>query len=331
MNRYGRWIDAAFAQQRIMEWYKTRLGVRYLVSFFEDMNRKHKPEARRDVRMLAGIQGQTILEAEPIYVSDEMTELIDVARQTLEPEPVLASDPFVSCGFALFARPLTINDQPVTENSPMASPSGLVPIRAISWMPVHSEDMSLGTFWISFYVHIDDEIELHPNDHRWTGDHAHEAEYVRRFCPLQLVHQWQWQWGAYGWREEDNLDVSDGESPGENAARAKQQTALVQTFWRLGQQIVPTKEPAPRQVRRERERREFKHRSDVNVMVLRKAAGHPREDHSGRHIGVRHPVRGHWTKRHTREGTRQVWIWPYIRGDESLPFRVPKRAWDFRR
>src|SRR4051794_16808804 len=187
--RYGRWQDAMISQTRIAEWYHTQDGERYLHGFMEDMNSKHRNAAQLDPKLLAAIQFHTIMNAEPTYVSYNAVELIDNARQTFEPEAVMPSDPFVPSGFALLAKPLMIWDAPVTETSPWRSPSGLIPIRAVGWMSIHSEDLEQGTFWISFYTLVDDELEIYGpdgKDSRYTEDRGF-YEYMRRYCPLSLV------------------------------------------------------------------------------------------------------------------------------------------------
>src|SRR4051812_48119611 len=95
---YSRWEDAMVEQTRLLEAYQTSLGLRYLESVFTDMNYKHKPNERLDPRALIGLQIKTVKDAEPVYVSMDATEIIDHARDSFEPEPVLPSDPFVPNG-----------------------------------------------------------------------------------------------------------------------------------------------------------------------------------------------------------------------------------------
>src|SRR4051812_11908388 len=106
---YSRWQDAMVAQARIHEWYSTTEGMKFLDAFFDDMNSKHTAGAQLPVPLLSTIQRRIIQESEPIYVSYDACSIIDEARETFQPEPVLPSDPFVSSGFALFAKPLMVN------------------------------------------------------------------------------------------------------------------------------------------------------------------------------------------------------------------------------
>src|SRR4051794_8777856 len=154
---YARWEDAMLAQHRIVDWYSTTRGQRYLHGFFEHKNNEHRPEHRRRVEALAGIQRHMVSQAEPIYVGDDVCEVIDHARRSFEPEPVLPSDPFTPNGFLLLPRPIVLKDAPVTERSPMCSPTGEIPVRAIAWSTMVSEDSTVGCFWIAYFVDIRDE------------------------------------------------------------------------------------------------------------------------------------------------------------------------------
>lgn len=323
------------AQSRIAGWYETRDGLAYLREFFQDMNRKHRPEGRRDSRLLAGLQVQMIRQAEPIYVSADVTEIIDHARQTFEPEPVRPNDPWVKDGFALLPRPILLPDGPQTIENPWRSALGEIPIRAIGWTCSHSEDYSIGAHWISYYVDINDEIEQEAEDPDVAEHYRREREeiremYVRRsWPPLQLVHQFQWSWGSNPWTDGE-LDVLPGDDEHESRMRGKAQSQLVQTLWRIGSQMVPAKERPPRPMRRERRRRGFA--EDVTVIRLRRSGNYRRPDNeTDRRLTVRHLVRGYWARRHFRDGTRQVWVRPHIRGDESLPLVLTTRAWEFTR
>lgn len=334
-NRYGRWEDAMIAQSRIASWYDTRDGLRYLAAFFADMNRKHQQEARRDPRLLASIQVTTLREAEPVYVSADVTEIVDHARHSFEPEPVRPTDPFVPTGFALFPRPLILMDGPRTDANPHRSPTGEIPIRALAWHSMHSEDYSLGTFWISYYADFEDELELGITREEDAADGWISTQEIidaarQRSQPLlSLVHQWQWNWHSAPWTEPENLDVLPEDGLDETMQRAKAQTQLVQSFWRIASQIVPGKERPPRAMRRERLRRGMT--EDVTVIRLRRTGAPRPEGESDRRLTRRHLVRGYWARRHFRDGTRQVWVRPHIRGDESLPLVLTTRAWEFTR
>jgi hypothetical protein len=329
---YSRWEDAMIAQLRILEFYQSYTGRRYLASFFEDMNARHRPEVQREVDLLAAIQYTTVKDAEPVWASNDMAELVDHARWSFDLEELKPSDPWCMSGFILFPKPLTIFDMPVTERNPGRAPSGEIPVRAVAWYPVHTEDFSSGAYWISFYVHIDDEEDQNIGRNQ-PLDEATRRE-LRRIAPLSLIHQWQWTWGTNpsGWDKAENYDVQPGDSAEDMMQRARQQAQLIQTIWRIGSQFVPVKFLAQRQMRRQAERKGMKHK-EVTIITLRRGkpvrSGEPYE--SGRRLTVRHWVRGYWAKRHFREGTRQVWVRGHIKGREDLPWQSTTRAWEWRR
>lgn len=330
---YSRWQDAMISQTRIAEWYQTEMGIRYLQGFMDDMNAKHQLPERLDPKMLAAIQYRTILDAEPVYVSYDAVELIDNARQTFEPEAVLPSDPFVPGGFCLLAKPLMISDAPVTATSPWRSPSGWIPIRAVAWMAIHSEDLEQGAFWISFYTLVDDEMEIYGpegKDSRYGNDPQH-YEYVKRFCPLSLVHQWQWTWHRNPALMAKNLDIATDDDPEAAPIRARQQTQLIQTLWRIGSQFTLARQMPERQIRRDSKRKQLKHYEEINVVVLRKTSSATEHEPTGRHLTVQFPVNGYWAIRHTVDGPRQVWVKSHMKGPEDAPLVIKKRAWEFKR
>lgn len=337
-NRYARWEDAMITQGRILSWYGSRDGLRYLSDFFTDMNLKHRPEGRRDPRLLAAIQVNTLREAEPIYVSPEALDLIDHARHTFHPEPVRPSDPFCPSGFALLPRPILIDDAPPTEANPMRSPNGLIPVRAIAWGTTHSEDYQIGAFWISYYSDFEDELEM-GIDERAPGDELTTSELIdsakaRSWPMLSLVHQWQWSWHSNPWVNPDELDVLPGDDLQETMARAKAQTQLIQCFWRIAGQFLPSSEraSAPRNMRREAARRGLVHSSEVNIVRLRRRrVNHEQLGEGERASTVRHLVHGYWGTRHYRDGARQVWVDDYVRGDENKEFVLKDRVWEFTR
>lgn len=324
MAAYSRWEDAMIAQARIVEWYRSRDGMGYLQAFVTSMNGKHRPEARMEAKTLAAIHVKMMLEAEPIWMSGDATEIVDHARHSFEPEEVLPTDPFATCGFVLFPRAMIVDDAPLTEANPLRAQNGEIPVRAVAWMPMHSEDLSIGCFWICYFVHVEDESQ---DNRKWSDS---DRDYMRRFAPLSLVHQWQWSWGTNPWTDPEQLDIQEGESIEETVVRARQQAQLIQTLWRIGSQFIPVKERASRQLRRDARRKGMKH-DEVTVITLRRGKTYEEREPTGRELTVRHLVRGYWARRHTREGIRQVWVRPHVRGDDSLPFRATTRAWEFRR
>lgn len=324
--RYSRWQDAMVAQSRLLDWSRTPRGLRYLEGFFEDMTRRR--ELSVDVLTLARIQLYS-LQGEPTYVSHDACELVEHAAKTFEPEAVLPTDPWVPDGFALLAKPLYVLDRPWTEESPGRSATGKIPVRAIAWASIHNEDASVGCFWISYYVDIDDEIAHAAEngvEHRWQG----VEDLARREMPLSLGHQWQWMWGRDLNDPEHLPEIGEEETEDMVRAQLHAQVVLVQTLWRIGSQIVPAKERAPRGIWRDAARKGLDRR-DVTVVRLRKAREDVEHDPTGRQYHVQFLVRGYWARRHTRDGVRQTWVRGHLKGPEDAPLKLTERAWEFTR
>lgn len=354
-RKYGRWEDAMVAQTQLLEWSESHDGLRYLRGFFESMNTKHHPSSRSDPGLLTAIQLEAVRTAEPVYVSHDVATLIDVARKTFEPEVLLPGDAFAPRGFMVFPRPILLDDMPPTPTNPLrATPQpelghGFIPVRAVSWLPLHNEDLSLGSFWISYYVHVQDEFDLADE---WgipsrfemtdagvplTGAAREERRaHARQMMPLSLVHMWQWSWGE-GWGEwdsEERYDVMPDDSYEQMRERAKQQLSLVQVAWRLAAQLVRTQERPVRQLWRDANRKGNRHK-DVTVITLRRSRdGYLPPDGDGEGVlTYQFVVRGHWRNQWypSLKDHRQVWIAPYVKGPEGTELRVTERAWEFTR
>lgn len=324
MGIYQRYEDALIAKLRIHEWYGTHQGQNYLRGFFNSMNSKHVVDERLDVGGLIYLQKQMIERAEPIYVGMEVAEMIDHARWSWQPEELMPGDPFVPSGFAILPKPIYIEDAPDREGKIYQYKEG-IPIRAISWLPMHTEDLSAGCVWISYYVHIDDDP---PG--AWSEEEIAE---IRRISPLMIGHQWQWTWGRNP--VEGAALTYENETEEAGRLRALQQAALIQTFWRIGQQTVPVKERAPRGLWRDSKRKGVEHR-DIKILLLRRGRDNHEHEPTGRQMRVRSITSGHWRNqpyggKNEEKYYRQIWINPYVRGPENAPLILPERGIEFKR
>lgn len=337
-ERYSRYQDAMVVQARTLEWMTGRTGLNYLAGFFEDMGSHHKPEHRRAVDMLAAIQINSLRIGDPVYASSEACQMVAHAVPSFQPEKSLPGDPFTPNGFALLGSPLMIEDAKWTPSCPGRSVTGQLPIRALSWCSIHSEDYARGCFWISFYVDWRDELEMAaqfdgplPHYDAWYAYTA--AVRDAKYPPLNLAHQFQWSWGQAPW-EEGTLEIQPRRDDTHDAIvrRSRSQSSVIQAFWRIASQFKPAKERAPRGIWRDSNRKGVKGR-DVTVIQLRRSREYKDVEPAGRALTVRFPVRGFWRNQwypSIREH-RQIWIHPYIKGPEDAPFVMKDRAWEFTR
>ena len=233
-RHYGRWEDAMIEQLRLHEFISSHGGREYMKGFEAGMNEKHPVSKQVPDGLLHAIQEETLHAAEPVYVGADVCELIDAARGSFQIESVLPSDPFVPAGFCLLATPIMLHDVPGTNEE-------MVPVRAISWMSIHSEDLSVGSFWISFYARMDEVPNPRANElaKDWVGH------------PIFIAHMFQWQWGERPLGERLDIIAIPGEDPDAAHARATEQGQLVQNAVAAGPavragQATRSTGPAPR-------------------------------------------------------------------------------------
>lgn len=310
---YGRWEDAMLSQARLLEFTRSYNGRRVLADQEQAMNDKHEPDARIPPGFLVQMQLLTLSEGEPCWIAPEVADLINHARDTWKPEKVLGSDAFVPSGFCLLSNPLILHNEQDTEQ----------PMRAIAWTSIIGDDATTGCFWISLYGHIDDDPTPMADEVR---------DWWRRNCPLALSHYYQWSWGTLP-SEEGTIDnhramASDyDEDPAEVIRRAREQESTIQVLWRLSQQFVPVAHKAPRGIRRDLKRRLGLDQQSINVVKLRRERSVGDSEETDRHYNVSFLVHGYWATRHTKDGPRQVWVRPHVKGQG--PFKETTRAWEF--
>lgn len=320
------------AQTKLLDFSESHVGRRFLGGFQDSLNRQHHEPARMPDGFVHALQVRTLREADPVYIAPHIMDMVDDAQDTFEPEVLLPSDPFTPIGFCLLPRPLQLEEGPETRDR-----TGLTQahFRAISWMPIHSEDLETGCFWVSLYTHIDDDP-----DEAWQGygDVRDESvDDIRRFwhthSPLGLSHTFQWTWGKKPWEDaptEALIKPEVGEAEEDIRRRAREQSRMIQAFWRICQQAIPAKHRAPRGIWKDANRKGIQHK-DVTVITLRRAID-PREyEPTGRQQRVQCLVRGYWRKQHTRDGLRQVWVRPHLRGPEDGPYQETTRVFEVTR
>lgn len=315
---HGRFEDALYQQTQQLRFLESPEGQRYMNGFQDDWAGKRKlgwPPG-----FLWKITYDTLRDGDPIYVSPDVTEIIDEAMRTFEPEPILKSDPFVPCGFAYFPRSIVRPDRRGKENG----------VRAVAWqtvtdnaVPVAPDDDRAKGLWISLFSHETDA----------NGDELLDYRLVHPLFELQYLHGTFMPFEEDGWLLEKGIDLKTDDTldPEVVEATARNQWVLPQVLWRIGQQIVPVQERAQRQFRRDA-RRHGLERDEVAVLRLRRSNirydGEPEGEGNWSH---RWMVRGHWRnawypslKQH-----RQVWIAPHVKGPDDKPLILKDRAVEF--
>lgn len=311
MSRYE---DALFQQQQQLRFLRSEMGKQYMLSFQRDF------EERRSLTNYGGspnyfhtITMMALENAEPIYVAPDVTEIIDEARKSFEPEPIMPSDPITQAGFAYFPRSIEIIDRKGATNF----------IRAMLWVPVLSANRNQVALWYATFSHEDDPLVFH---REWGNEMPHMPKWRRDISPLaelQLLHGTSLPLSVEFNSEDfhqDGVTYPDA---------AKEMWALPQTVWRIAQQLVPAREPVGRSWRRDAARHGLQ-RDDVTVIRLRKTKS--KTDHETEvEWSNQWIVRGHWRNQWyaSIKTHRQIWINPFVKGPDDKPLKITKRVWEF--
>jgi len=314
-------VKAPEAQLELHRWLTSEQGVRWSREWIALETRK-EPIKGHMYGMLHEATKQSLLTADPIWVSGEMCEIVSMARESFQPESIEMSDFIVPTGFVYFEQPQVIADR-----------HGLdMPIGAFHWTPTAFQDkhnpekdpeetrwgMALAMYSSMRVPHGDQDQALIASL-KTLGDPA-----------LVPLHYTVVEFGE---------ELGEGQLYDEDGSytAADQWWKLIQSTLRLMQQRVATQESmrTPRPTRRRMERGGFTDPADVLVIRLRRATvkhgeetGEPR-----RHFSHRFPRAGHWRNQwYPSLGKhRQIYIDPTIVGDESLPLVIKKRYWKWDR
>jgi hypothetical protein len=245
---------------------------------------------------LADFETERLYKAEPIYVAEEMQDLLDQAIPGFEPEPLLPSDLVTPNGFVIFPRPFYVDD---------------IRWRKISWRAALWSSYTLyfpGTeptpgILISMYSLYDD-----PDDAKYPPEAKNFFIHTR----LSLLHLAPWTFGT--------------EIPADD--RVRQPLRQLQCFFRLTMQHITThdKFPLSRPTKRRAKRYKMK---EKNVTVIRLRRPKSKAEHEGEPMQHDHRwvVRGHWRNQWfpSLDIHRQIYIHEYIKGPEDKPLRITER------
>lgn len=117
------WEQAYDAQMGLWRWYRTKRSHEWLVGLYRDGMRSVPEENQSAMAGLYDAELGRLIDCDPIFVSADMAELVDVARHDFQPEPLIESDLPTPRGFIYFAKPLPIFDKLGYE----------ITVRAVAW------------------------------------------------------------------------------------------------------------------------------------------------------------------------------------------------------
>jgi len=321
-----RWSDAAFEQERLLGTIKHNPLFRdYIMSFQEAAYEGLFPEG-----MMLRLHEYMLQEADPMYVSAEVADMWGYARDSFKPEVLYPWDLPANISFALLPSPQNIVD----------GEGNTISFRAISWIPASiqenvewSEETPPDGVWYTLWSHINDGDDFNRDDESRQERESWEAlgQWAILFSGLLPFGQPEdYEMAAFqeSWVDDDKIDTLD------NAIKIRRLTwLLLQSFWRLSRQIVPTKAPLPRQLRRDR-RRHYRS-EEVTVITLPRQRHPDHPDHEPGEVEWKWQwvVRGHWRNQWypSIKQHRQIWVMPYMKGPEDAPIKPVKRAFEFTR
>jgi hypothetical protein len=319
------WEEIVDLQDETLRWYMSGPGQRYAAMFGQSMvaNLMNDPavikeaetagwdpnEAVNDthwLRGLAELEAKKLMMAEPIYVNQEVKQLIEAAAPTFEPEVLRVEDVFPTLyGFMVFPEAFIVSD----------GRGKKIAFRALCWGPIDKEHNQLpqtmrgispqdaGGIFLTVYSHKDDfPLEDYPITEGDLGG--------TRVPSLTLSHVSPWHFD-----QKLPIDV--------NLSGLSEVLKIAQVAWRLARQTITT--PVERQLPKHFRKRAVRSglSSDVTLIRLRHLA--PRANGEPGEVEWQHRwiVRGHWHTYHYKDGTtRQLYLAPYVKGPDDKPLKV---------
>jgi hypothetical protein len=321
------WRDAFDAQMGLWRWLRGP-GHATMQLRIVDYARGLDPGPAALVRHLFAAEESKLEGADPIFVSAEMCDLIEYASDPgladpFQPEPLYVTDLPTPHGFLLYEKPFDVLDRWDTP----------IEIAGFSWAPLLGREP--GEKWPPKHMLEDEMGEWLSNVHAEKRTHgvaltiyvATDPDiYEGRDLPpppVEITHVTPWY---FGMSFEGNEVDTEGKPTG-----AEWWWRILQVTFRLMQQQISVqhRQQPLRPVRRQAKRYGFVER-DMLVVRLRRERSKPTEDeHGPANYTYRFIVSGHWRNQWYPASSehRQIWISPYVKGDESLPLVLkPRRA-----
>jgi hypothetical protein len=356
-QRQATWHEAYDAQMGLWRWVRSDAGLYYLRRGLEMMEREVPAGTAEMLRKLYAAEERKLLDAEPIFVSAEMCEVVDAAKAGFEPEVLLPTDLMTAHGFLYFEKPFVVKDR---FDAPFK-------LKAISWSPLLGnprgrrdeldkaldERQTLIDYLAGRdYVQMWDEIEVEGSTVKMIPESANpdglaitiyqevpdnqrevwarsKAGKLGRLPKLVGGHYTPWWFGmSFEGNEVDSLG---------NPTGAEWWWKIAQTTFRLMQQRLSTRSrytPA-RAARREAKRYGFPDETEVLVVRLRREKSETSGPPTGEaHYSHRFIVHGFWRNQWypSAKMHRQIYISDFVKGPEDAPLVVrPRRAYTWSR
>lgn len=333
------WHDAYDAQMTLWRFLRSQVGMFWMEREYRRAAEGLNENTRRMLGDLWAGEPGRLLSADPFYVTADMCEVVEAAKETFVPEPLLPNDFLTPVGFCYYERPFVLDSKSVITSigafswQPVIATGADEELRGLEKLPEGLVDLEeAGPYieaWRSGKGGV--AITLYASS-RAPGAEDHEgyAMLEQRYgVQIWPMHATPWWFGMdYRGNEVDENLV---------ATRAESWWKLLQTTLRLMQQRI-----AHRQVERpdrgaRREARKLRLPDEREIVVVRlRREGHDEQPESQRDVPWTHRwiTSGHWRNHwYPSEGVhRQIWISPYVKGPKDRPLIVrPRRVFQWER
>jgi hypothetical protein len=333
-RKRANWQDAYDTQMALWRWYRAGAGIDWLQHSYGHEVEGLQDDTRRMLAQLYSGEAIRLVDCDPIYVSAEMCEVVDAAKDSFAPESLLDTDLVTPRGFVCFERPFSVPDR-------FERPAS---IAAVSWTRMfvgEKEDGAVKDALDRFQhsaasgqgaAEAEDAVIAaggEPHGVALTVYATAPADAPAGTPPVVPFHLTPWFFGmAFDGNEwDENM----------NPTGAEWWWRIVQSTFRLMQQRIASRhfERPDRPARRDAAKSGFPADREVVVVRLRRER-HEAADPTGEEAGYSHRfiVSGHWRNQWypSIQGNRQIWISPYVKGSDQLPLIVrPRRVFQWQR
>lgn len=309
-----------------MKWTATDLPklrrdlVEFLVKYGPGIYEGHIENGKQEVRpvgspkeagrAMAGFEVQRLTRAELFHVTEDMTDLVKVAAESLPDFTLLPQDLPAPYGLVYFGAPVHV----------IKYEQGPLPVVAISWGLSKNGPFRNGGVWITVYTDggalVDHQVR--------SGQVSRENESALRLTTPALVLDNE---GQIPFSE---LPISDDPRRGNtNAFLAK---AIRSTWLLMSQTVASVAKAELSRAQRKQALRAHEEPPEVRVVSLRKRKAEHGEGDGSREYHHRWIVRGHWRQQWvpTISQHRPTWIAPHLKGPDGAPLLGGERVYSLR-
>lgn len=242
------------------------------------------------------------MDVPPMWVDNEVIDLVEHASQTFRPEALMPEDILIPNAFCVFERTMYANDIEGRE----------VCFRAASWSHfVDPADEDRRGIILALWRHMHDEDA-------YSRQSPHRYHSRIGGSPLRLMQTAMFPWGEARAME----DIANHKL-----------FAQLQVLWRLAKQqiTIRSERQVSRPTWRSKQNQNWRAIKSVQVLTLRRAKVVHEGEPGEAHYSHRFNVHGHWRNQWyaSEKVHRQIWIDEFIKGPEDRPLVLKKQAIEF--